>query len=175
MDMTAHTDEHAALQDAQKQRYFLPQSDENMASQSKSHVLPSPILHHDDINVADLLAAVILDKSTAPAILKANVVDVRRGDPTMPSAEPVLVASPTTSDPKALTPASPEPSTKASALPLKAILERAADLTVNDARGQTIPFKELYRAEPGRKRRVMIIFIRHFFCGVSPRRLSQAI
>ena len=45
-------------------------------------------------------------------------------------------------------------------------LARVADLLVLDAQGQSRPFKELYKA-PGVAPRQLIIFIRHFFCGVS--------
>ena len=46
--------------------------------------------------------------------------------------------------------------------PTKAELDAVADHCVQDADGNKIPFKQLYEAKP----RVLIIFIRHFFCGV---------
>lgn len=56
-------------------------------------------------------------------------------------------------------------------LPTKAILDSAADLPVLDPNGQSIPFKSLYwprtMKEEQQGKRVMVIFIRHFFCGVS--------
>lgn len=58
-------------------------------------------------------------------------------------------------------------------LPPKAMLEQAADLPVLDANGESVPFKSLYwprtKEEKASKKRVMVIFIRHFYCGVSCR------
>jgi hypothetical protein len=51
-------------------------------------------------------------------------------------------------------------------LPSKSMLEKTADLPVFDVDGKTVPFKSLYWSEVGENKRVMIIFIRHFFCGV---------
>jgi hypothetical protein len=45
-------------------------------------------------------------------------------------------------------------------------LDRVGDLLVLDAQGQSRPFKELYNA-PHVAPRQLIIFVRHFFCGVS--------
>ena len=173
MDITGHAGKHTVLQDARRQRYFLPHSEGDTASQTKSQMLPSPDVYNGDVDVMDLRAAVLLDKPSTPSILAASMVDTRPVDLTMPSVEPVLIASPTASISDTATPASPELSVKPSAIPSKAILDRAADLTINDARGQSISFKELYRAEPGQKRRVMVIFIRHFFCGASSHPLTQ--
>jgi hypothetical protein len=158
MDISAHAGEPAALQDARKQRYFLPLSDENTASLEKSDILYISDMHHGPVCVTSLHTDILLDTGTTPAIQVACA---------MPSAEPVIVASPSASDSDSSTPASPERKTKSAALPSKSILDKAAVLTVNDAQGQAILFNELYRAEPGQRRRVMIIFIRHFFCGVS--------
>jgi hypothetical protein len=49
---------------------------------------------------------------------------------------------------------------------VKKDLQKVADLLVLDAQGQSRPFKELYDA-PHVASRQLIIFIRHFFCGVS--------
>ncbi|CAO2652076.1 Nn.00g003590.m01.CDS01 [Neocucurbitaria sp. VM-36] len=49
-------------------------------------------------------------------------------------------------------------------LPTEKDLKRVEDLLVLDAKGQSIPFKELYNA-PHVAPRQLIIFIRHFFCG----------
>ena len=46
--------------------------------------------------------------------------------------------------------------------PTKAELDAVADHCVQDAEGNKVPFKQLYEAKP----RVLLIFIRHFFCGV---------
>lgn len=51
-------------------------------------------------------------------------------------------------------------------LPSKGDLEKVANLPVLDASGKSLPFKTLH-SNPGGISRVLIIFIRHFFCGVS--------
>lgn len=51
-------------------------------------------------------------------------------------------------------------------LPSKSTLEQAADLPVFRADGKTVPFKSLYWSDASKRKTVMIIFIRHFFCGV---------
>lgn len=53
-----------------------------------------------------------------------------------------------------------------SKLPTVADLEKVADLPVLDADGQSQPFKNLYSG-PQAAQRVLLIFVRHFFCGVS--------
>lgn len=50
-------------------------------------------------------------------------------------------------------------------LPSRSDLEKIADWPVLDGSGQKIAFKDLYSSANG-SRRVLIIFIRHFFCGV---------
>ena len=56
-------------------------------------------------------------------------------------------------------------------LPSKVILDTAADLPVLDSNGNSVPFKSLYWpktvVEHELGKRVLVIFIRHFFCGVS--------
>ena len=52
------------------------------------------------------------------------------------------------------------------ALPSKSTLEKVADLPVFGVDGKTVPFKSLYWSDTSESRKVMIIFIRHFFCGV---------
>lgn len=47
--------------------------------------------------------------------------------------------------------------------PLQSDLQKIADLPVLDATGKSHTFKSLYDG----KRKVLIVFIRHFFCGVS--------
>lgn len=42
-------------------------------------------------------------------------------------------------------------------------LQEAGELKIKDERGQEVVFKSLYEGQPGRQ---LIIFIRHFFCGV---------
>jgi hypothetical protein len=49
-------------------------------------------------------------------------------------------------------------------IPSEKDLKRVEDLLVLDARGQSRPFKELYKGE-GVAPRQLIIFVRHFFCG----------
>ena len=51
-------------------------------------------------------------------------------------------------------------------IPTEKDLSAVADMLVLDAQGQSRPFKELYQA-PHVASRQLIIFIRHFFCGVS--------
>ncbi len=51
-------------------------------------------------------------------------------------------------------------------LPSKSTLEKTADLLVFDVDGKTVPFKSLYWSDARESTKVMIIFIRHFFCGV---------
>lgn len=53
-----------------------------------------------------------------------------------------------------------------SKLPTVADLKRVADLPVLDADGQSQPFKNIY-SSPKAAQRVLLIFVRHFFCGVS--------
>lgn len=50
--------------------------------------------------------------------------------------------------------------------PTKEELEKVADLTVLDANNKSHTFKSLYADNENGKRRVLMIFIRHFFCGV---------
>jgi hypothetical protein len=59
-------------------------------------------------------------------------------------------------------------------IPTAKDLSRVADLLVLDARGQSRPFKELYQA-PLVAPRQLIIFIRHFFCGVSAANATLAL
>lgn len=51
--------------------------------------------------------------------------------------------------------------------PTKADLERAADLVVLDKDKKKHTFKSLYADNEHGPRRVLVVFIRHFFCGVS--------
>lgn len=51
-------------------------------------------------------------------------------------------------------------------LPSEGDLDRAADMPVVDGSGKAHLFKSLH-SSPDSPRRVLIIFIRHFFCGVS--------
>lgn len=56
-------------------------------------------------------------------------------------------------------------------VPSKEMIEKAADIPVVDIDGKEMPFKSLYTPSEGSgdkgQRRTLIIFIRHFFCGVS--------
>ena len=54
-------------------------------------------------------------------------------------------------------------------VPTAAELRKVADLPVLSAQRESIPFKDLYTRDG---RRVLIIFIRHFFCGVCALKLS---
>ena len=51
-------------------------------------------------------------------------------------------------------------------IPTQADLDKCADLLVLDAQGTSRPFRTLYAGE-GVAPRQLIIFVRHFFCGVS--------
>lgn len=163
METSDRADRVAMLRDARKQRYFLSHPHDTIAPQPKSHVIYGPDNYYGAVGVIDLHADMALNTS----IPEASVVHVQREDLVVPSAEPVLVASPIASDSHSSTPAFPPANDTAPTLPSKATLDKAADLIVYDAQGQAVPFKELYQAEPGQRRRVMVIFIRHFFCGVS--------
>jgi hypothetical protein len=50
-------------------------------------------------------------------------------------------------------------------IPTQVVLKSVEDMTVFDKDGRIVPFKNLYSG-PNVTRRVLIIFIRHFFCGV---------
>ena len=50
--------------------------------------------------------------------------------------------------------------------PTKAELARLADTTVYDADGQALPFSSLYLDPANPARHTMVIFVRHFLCGV---------
>ncbi|CAG8959893.1 hypothetical protein HYFRA_00013165 [Hymenoscyphus fraxineus] len=49
-------------------------------------------------------------------------------------------------------------------LPTQKVLKEIEGMVVLDQHGKTVPFKDLYNG-PNVARRVLIIFIRHFFCG----------
>jgi len=51
-------------------------------------------------------------------------------------------------------------------IPSQALLHRVADFPVLGQDGKSRPFKNLYSG-PMVARRVLVIFVRHFFCGVS--------
>ena len=51
-------------------------------------------------------------------------------------------------------------------IPTQADLDKCADLLVLDSQGTSRPFKRLYAGE-GVAPQQLIIFVRHFFCGVS--------
>lgn len=83
--------------------------------------------------------------------------------PAMPSADverdlASAEASPTTLDFQGDVKVSNNP-------PSKATLATAGELPVLGVDGKKLSFKSLYAAADGEYRRVLIIFIRHFFCG----------
>jgi len=51
-------------------------------------------------------------------------------------------------------------------LPSAESISKLGNLTVLDKDGKSIPFKNVYSG-PNRVRRVLVVFIRHFFCSVS--------
>ena len=54
-------------------------------------------------------------------------------------------------------------------IPSDDVIKKAGKVIVMDAEAKPVLFKSLYGAAAGQCRRAMVIFIRHFFCGVSPR------
>lgn len=50
-------------------------------------------------------------------------------------------------------------------LPTRETLQKIQDFPILDQDGKAVPFKTLYTG-PNVTRRVLVIFIRHFFCGV---------
>lgn len=56
-------------------------------------------------------------------------------------------------------------------IPSQEVLKRVENFTVLDKDGKSVPFKSLYSG-PNVARRVLVIFIRHFFCGVSSQFVS---
>lgn len=56
-------------------------------------------------------------------------------------------------------------------LPDPKALEAAGDFDITDENGNKIAFKSLFTGKPEGERQ-LIIFIRHFFCGVSPSALT---
>lgn len=57
-------------------------------------------------------------------------------------------------------------------IPSKSDLDKCAELPILDVDKKSLPFKSLYTSENG-GRRVLVIFIRHFFCGVCCTALSH--
>lgn len=51
-------------------------------------------------------------------------------------------------------------------LPSRSILKKVADFKVYDKDGNGINFQNIYESDDQKIQRIMIIFIRHFFCGV---------
>jgi hypothetical protein len=51
-------------------------------------------------------------------------------------------------------------------LPTEQDLKRVGDLVVLDSQGVSTPFKEVFGGQ-GKAKRQLVIFVRHFFCGVS--------
>lgn len=64
------------------------------------------------------------------------------------------------------TPTAPDDDNAHRALPDKQTVEAAGELLIKDEKGTEIPFKSLYSDKPADERQ-LIIFVRHFFCGVS--------
>jgi hypothetical protein len=52
-------------------------------------------------------------------------------------------------------------------LPSEEVVKQAGEVTIYDAAAKPMLFKSLYSSN-GRRKRVMVIFVRHFFCGVGP-------
>lgn len=130
--------------------------------------------------------ATVLDSSAAtampafpnkdPATASADAPGPTKLDTT---TEPFPAAAATTSSPTHLTSANGIPSKDDTnpldfqgdvqtnnKLPSPETLQELEKYTVLDESGKSHPFKSLYTG-PNVARRVLIIFIRHFFCGVS--------
>ena len=58
--------------------------------------------------------------------------------------------------------------------PTKEQLEKVADLPVLDVNGKPYTFKSLYADNENGPRRVLVVFVRHFFCGVCLSPFSRA-
>jgi len=56
-------------------------------------------------------------------------------------------------------------------IPSQEVLKRVENFTVLDKDGKSASFKSLYSG-PNTARRVLVIFVRHFFCGVSSQFVS---
>jgi hypothetical protein len=52
--------------------------------------------------------------------------------------------------------------------PTKSELAKVAEFPVIDVNGNSIPFKSLHSDPSNPSKRVLVVFVRHFFCGVSP-------
>jgi hypothetical protein len=61
------------------------------------------------------------------------------------------------------TPSSPDDAHRA--LPEKKVLDAAGEHLIQDEKGNEIAFKSLYTDKPAGERQ-LIVFVRHFFCGV---------
>lgn len=55
-------------------------------------------------------------------------------------------------------------------LPNAKTLQEAGELKIQDENGTEVPFRSLYEGKPGRQ---LIVFIRHFFCGVSTKQSAS--
>lgn len=55
-------------------------------------------------------------------------------------------------------------------LPSAETIARIANTPIYDAENKELPFRSLYESSNGEKKnhKTLIIFIRHFYCGVSP-------
>ena len=53
-------------------------------------------------------------------------------------------------------------------LPSEETLAKIADYSLLDVNGKQVPFRSLYEGINGEKKpKVLVIFVRHFYCGVS--------
>jgi hypothetical protein len=52
-------------------------------------------------------------------------------------------------------------------LPTEEILEEAGDIPIYDSEGNEKPFKSLYSGDSAIGEQQLVIFVRHFYCGVS--------
>ncbi len=167
MDITYSSDP-LAERDALRQRYYLPSPDDDAASRKKTQDSDSPVQYLALAATTEREDGKPFGTITSTAAPDTIVIDSASSLLTMPSADPISITPTSIATCDA---AAPVKEVKVSSSPpSRAALDKAADLTVYDADGRGVPFKNLYWAEPDQRRRVMVIFIRHFFCGV--RRLS---
>lgn len=67
------------------------------------------------------------------------------------------------------------PNHASSGSPSESILKDVAKITVLDVDGNEVLFEDVYKPSgQGKKKRTLIIFVRHFFCGVSTKRNERA-
>ena len=152
--------------DALRQRYFLPSVDIDASSRRKSRPSASPVQYLALAATTKGEGSDPIDPIPSQPAHDTFVIDFRASLLTMPPEDPTTIAPTSLAAYDGANPGPVKEAKVSSSRPSRAALDKAADLTVYNTDGIGLPFKSLYWAEPGHRRRVMIIFIRHFFCGV---------